>query len=70
MNVIADLKDILVNKERRMSIIKGELSEVKDKFGDDRRSQIEFSSADVSIEDLIPDEQVVITISHAGYIKH
>ena len=69
MKLIADLKDILENKERRMSIIKSELQEVKDKFGDDRRSQIEFSSADVSIEDLIPDEQVVITISHAGYIK-
>ena len=69
MNVIADLNDILENKNRRMTIIKGELSDVKEKFGDERRSQIEFSSADVSIEDLIPDEQVVITISHAGYIK-
>ena len=69
MAVIADLKDILEKKERRMAIIKTELQEVKDKYGDERRSQIEFSSADVSIEDLIPDEQVVITISHAGYIK-
>ena len=68
MKLISDLKDILANKERRMNIIKTELQEVKEKFGDDRRSQIEFSS-DVSIEDLIPDEQVVITISHAGYIK-
>ncbi|MAO45827.1 MAG: DNA gyrase subunit A [Crocinitomicaceae bacterium] len=69
MAIIKDLKDILEKKERRMTMIKEELGEVKDKFGDDRRSAIEFSSADVSIEDLIPDEQVVITISHAGYIK-
>lgn len=69
MTVIADLKDILEKKERRMSIIKTELQDVREKFGDDRRSVIEFSSADVSIEDMIPDEQVVITISHAGYIK-
>ena len=69
MAFITDLKDILEKKERRMAIIKTELQEVKDKYGDERRSQIEFSSADVSIEDLIPDEQVVITISHAGYIK-
>ena len=69
MTLIADLKDILDKKERRMSIIKTELQEVREKFGDDRRSEIEFSSADVSIEDMIPDEQVVITISHKGYIK-
>lgn len=69
MTLIADLKDILDKKERRMSIIKTELQEVREKFGDDRRSQIEFSSADVSIEDMIPDEQVVLTISHKGYIK-
>ena len=69
ITLIADLKDILSKKERRMKIIKIELQEVREKFGDDRRSIIEFSSADVSIEDMIPDEQVVITISHKGYIK-
>ena len=67
--LISDLKDILDKKERRMSIIKEELQDVRDRFGDERRSVIEFSGAEVSIEDMIPDEQVVITISHAGYIK-
>jgi len=69
MSIITDLKDILANKERRMTIIKEELADIRDRFGDERRSTIEFSSAEVSIEDMIPDEQVVITISHAGYIK-
>ena len=69
MAVIADLKDILDRVERRMEIIKTELQDVKERFGDERRSTIEYSSADLSIEDMIPDEQVVITISHAGYIK-
>ena len=69
MSIITDLKDILERKERRMTIIKEELVDIRDKFGDERRSTIEFSSAEVSIEDMIPDEQVVITISHAGYIK-
>ena len=67
--LISDLKDILDKKERRMLIIKEELQDVRDRFGDERRSVIEFSGAEVSIEDMIPDEQVVITISHAGYIK-
>ncbi len=66
---IEDLKDILEKKERRMQIIKDELQEVKDKYGDARRSEINFAGGDLSIEDMIPDEQVVITISHAGYIK-
>ncbi|MFT6798720.1 MAG: DNA gyrase subunit A [Nonlabens sp.] len=69
MDTITDLKDILEKKERRMQIIKEELIEVREKFGDERRSQIEYAGGDVSIEDMIPDEQVVITISHAGYIK-
>ncbi len=69
MKTIEDLKDILAKKERRMDIIKEELIEVKDKYGDDRRSQIEYAGGDLSIEDMIPDEKVVITISHAGYIK-
>tara|TARA_B110000037_G_scaffold49774_1_gene61184 strand:- start:528 stop:2783 length:2256 start_codon:yes stop_codon:yes gene_type:complete len=69
MSIITDLKDILARKERRMTIIKEELADMRERFGDERRSTIEFSSAEVSIEDMIPDEQVVITISHAGYIK-
>ncbi len=66
---IADCKEILANKERRMQIIKDELLEVKEKYGDERRSEINYAGGDLSIEDMIPDEQVVITISHAGYIK-
>ncbi len=66
---IQECKDILANKERRMEIIKDELLEVKNKYGDERRSQIEYAGGDVSIEDMIADEQVVLTISHAGYIK-
>ncbi len=66
---IADLKDILDKKERRMQIIKDELLEIKEKYGDERRSEINLAGGDLSIEDMIPDEQVVITISHAGYIK-
>ncbi len=69
IKTIADLKDILDRKERRMDIIKEELIEIKDKYGDTRRSEINFAGGDLSIEDMIPDEQVVITISHAGYIK-
>jgi len=67
--LIKDLKDILDNKERRMSIIKDELVEIKEKHGDERRSVIEFAGGELSIEDMIPDEKVVITISHAGYVK-
>ncbi|MFB0904373.1 MAG: DNA gyrase subunit A, partial [Nonlabens sp.] len=69
METITDLKDILAKKERRMQIIKEELAQVREKFGDERRSQIEYAGGDLSIEDMIADEQVVITISHAGYIK-
>src|SRR5680860_62174 len=68
-NTIADLKDILEKKERRMQIIKDELLEIKEKYGDERRSEINLAGGDLSIEDMIPNEQVVITISHAGYIK-
>uniref|UniRef100_UPI00404B5C82 DNA gyrase subunit A n=1 Tax=Gelidibacter sp. TaxID=2018083 RepID=UPI00404B5C82 len=66
---IEDLKDILAKKERRMQIIKDETLQIKDKYGDARRSNIEYAGGDLSIEDMIADEQVVITISHAGYIK-
>ncbi len=69
IKTIADLKDILEKKDRRMQIIKEELLEIKEKYGDERRSEINLAGGDLSIEDMIPDEQVVITISHAGYIK-
>ena len=69
MKLIAYLKELLASKEMRMQVIKDELIEIRDKYGDERRSQIEYSGGDVSIEDLIADESVVITISHAGYIK-
>lgn len=67
--LIEDLKDILARKERRMQIIKDELEYVREKYGDERRSVIEYSASEMRIEDLIPDEEVVVTISHAGYIK-
>ncbi|RRO13976.1 DNA gyrase subunit A [Flavobacteriaceae bacterium 14752] len=69
LKTIEDLKEILASEERRMNIIKEELEEIKKKFGDERRSNIDYAGGDVSMEDMIPDEQVVITISHAGYIK-
>ena len=69
VKTIADLKDILDKKDRRMSIIKTELEEVKDKYGDERRSNIEYAGGNFSVEDMIPNEKVVVTISHAGYIK-
>ena len=69
MKMIEYLKSILSDKSKRMEIIKDELIEMKDKYGDDRRTDIEFAGGDVSIEDMIPDTEVVITISHAGYIK-
>ncbi|SFC04145.1 DNA gyrase subunit A [Zunongwangia mangrovi] len=69
LETIKDLKDILARKERRMQVIKDELLEVKEKYGDGRRSTIEYAGGDLSIEDMIPDERVIITISHAGYIK-
>ena len=69
LKTIANLKDILDKKDRRMDIIKEELVEIKNKYGDERRSNIECAGGDFSMEDMIPDDQVVITISHAGYIK-
>ena len=69
LKIIEDLKDILNREDRRMDIIKTELEEVKKKFGDERRSIIEYSANEMKIEDLIPNEEVAITISHAGYIK-
>ena len=69
LKTISDLKDILDKKDRRMSIIKTELLEIKEKYGDQRRSKIEYAGGNFSIEDMIPDDKMVITISHAGYIK-
>ena len=69
MALIKDLEDILTNEPRRYQIIKDELLEIKEKYGDERRSEIDYSGGEMSIEDLIPDEKVVLTISHAGYIK-
>ena len=69
MKTIDYLKSILSDKTLRMQIIKDELLEVKDKYGDERRTEIEYAGGDVSIEDMIPDTEVVVTISHAGYIK-
>ncbi len=69
MKTIARLKEILDNYELRMEIITNELIEIKEKYGDERRTQIEYAGGEVSIEDMIPNEQVVITISHAGYVK-
>ena len=67
--MITGLNNILDDKDLRMEIIKTELEEVKEKYGDNRRSEIEYAGGNFSIEDMIPDEKVVITISHAGYIK-
>jgi DNA gyrase subunit A len=69
VKTITDLKDILEKKDRRMVIIKDELIEIRDKYGDERRSKIEYAGGNFSVEDMIPDEKVVITISHMGYIK-
>ena len=69
MKLIAYLESLLASKDLLMGVIKDELVEIKNKYGDERRSQIEYAGGEMNIEDLIPDEQVVITISHAGYIK-
>ncbi len=69
MKQIAYYKEVLSNEGLRYQIIKDELLEIKEKFGDGRRTEIDFAGGDLSIEDMIPDEQVIITISHAGYIK-
>jgi DNA gyrase subunit A len=69
MKLIAHLKEILANEGMRYDIIKTELQEVKDKFGDARKTEITYLDNEVSIKDLIKEEDVVITISHLGYIK-
>ncbi len=67
--LITKLKAILASFEMRMDIIKEELTRIKELYGDERRSQIVYTAEDISMEDLVPDEKVVITISHMGYIK-
>jgi len=69
MLLIEDLKGILASTDRQKEIVKEELREVKDKYGDDRRTDITFADGDISIEDMIPNEKVVITISNLGYVK-
>lgn len=69
MILIERLKEILASKEIRMDIIKNELLAIKEKYGDERRSRIVYTAEDISLEDVIPDEKVVITISRMGYIK-
>lgn len=69
MKFIDQLKEILNNEVMRMQIIKDELLEIKEKYGDEARSKIEYTAKDFSITDTIPDEDVVITVSHMGYIK-
>ena len=69
MATIADLKDILSDESRRMQIIKDDLLEMKSKYGDDRRTNIEFDAGEINIEDLIANEEMVVTISSMGYIK-
>ena len=67
--LINSLNDILSSKDQRMNIIKDELNNIKDKYGDKRRSEIEHSAEEFTVEDMIPDEDMVITVSHQGYLK-
>jgi len=69
IKIIEDLKDILAKEERRKEIIKIELTDIKEKYGDPRRTEITFADGEISIEDMIPDEDMVVTISHLGYVK-
>lgn len=69
MLIITDLKDILANEYRKYDIIKTELGDIKERYGDARRTQIEFAAEEFSDEDMIPDDEMLITISHEGYIK-
>ncbi len=69
MKIINHLRELLANEGMRYDLIKEEMLEIKKKFGDERKTQIEYLATDISIEDLIEDEDVVITVSHLGYIK-
>ena len=68
-DLIARLKEILANEHLRFDIIKGELAEIRKKYGDERRSEIVYYGDDISFEDMIPEEEMVVTISHLGYVK-
>jgi DNA gyrase subunit A len=69
MELITKLKEILEKEELRMGIIKDELAEIKDRYGDERRSEIVYAADDLTSEDMIPNEEMLLTISHEGYIK-
>lgn len=69
MAFIEELKEILANEEKRMEIIKTELLDMKTRYADDRRTEIEHNAEDFSYEDMIPNEEVIITVSHQGYVK-
>jgi DNA gyrase subunit A len=69
MKHIEHLKEILDSEELRMEILKTEMLEIKEKYGDERRSQIEYAGGELNIEDMIPNTKVLVTISHAGYVK-
>jgi DNA gyrase subunit A len=69
MALIKELKEILGDESLRMEIIKDELRRIREKYGDERRSEIEYTAEDIRMEDVIPNEPVVITISSLGYIK-
>lgn len=69
MKLITHLKEVLANEGLRMKIIKDELTEMKEKYGDERRTEIVHAGNEMSMEDLIPNDEVVITISHLGYVK-
>ncbi|MDA9564175.1 DNA gyrase subunit A, partial [Flavobacteriales bacterium] len=69
MKFIEEMKAILASEDLRMKIIKDELTVIRDKYGDERRSEIVYAADDFSIEDMIPNEHVAVTISHMGYIK-
>lgn len=67
--LIKHLNDVLANESMRMDIIKNELLEIKERYGDDRRTEIVHSDEDLTVEDMIPNEDMVITISNQGYVK-
>ncbi len=69
IKTIEDLKDILAREERRKEIIKVELRDIRERYGDARRTEITYADGEISIEDMIPDEDMVVTISHLGYVK-
>ncbi len=69
MKLIAGLKELLASQDMQMEVIKNELLHIQEKYGDERRTQIVYSAEDIRMEDVIPDEEVVVTISHMGYIK-